>query len=294
MAKKYDKPIIGIVIFLILFSIAWWVLLPKMNLFGSEMLLKLLFAAPLFLSGGALVFAALRLAEIIERQKKIDNEKTQFVSLVSHQLRTPMTQIRWNLEEIIEKRKLPASLRSELEQLHEMVMAENHLVGDLLNVSRIERGVLKIRTKDVAVRSFITNALKTLEKTAADKGVELHANAIPSKLNVRIDEEKAREVIRNIVDNAIRFTHKRVDISADERKKFVRISIQDQGPGIPEEDWPTIFDIKTSVNHDDPENHGAGLGLYLAKAFTEAVKGKISFASSDHGTTFYIDLPKSP
>jgi PAS domain S-box-containing protein len=237
----------------------------------------------------------LLVARDITARRDVERSKNQFVSLVSHQLRAPMTQLRWMAESLLENRKLAKSLREQLESMEQIISAENKLVGDLLNVSRIERGVLKLDIADAPVKRVIANAVKSLELLARNRRIQIRQVDVPANLFVRVDLEKIAEALRNIIDNAIKYSpeHSTITVHAvPADAKTVEISVVDQGPGIPEELWGKLFEVKTAPTTTG-EQTSAGLGLYLTKKFIEAVGGTVRFDTSHQGTIFYVRLPRA-
>jgi|GEM_PF-2348842 len=248
---------------------------------------------PLLDAAGAEI-GQLYIARDISERKEVERAKTRFVSLVAHQLRAPMTHMRWMVEQLLGSTRLPKSAQEQLHALERLVVAESHLVGDLLNMSRIERGVLKLTTETVPVAHLISDALGPVRDLAKERRMEVRVAPIDRGLTIHVDREKISEAIRNVVDNAIKYSpeHSTIRISATARPSEVTISIEDQGSGIPEEMWDHLFDIKTTEVAASGGSTGAGLGLFLTKKFVEACGGTIRFDTSSRGTTFHITLPR--
>ncbi len=219
---------------------------------------------------------------------------SQFVSLVAHQLRAPMTQLRWMAEHVATRPKLPKEVRESLVQMEQMIGAEAKLVGNLLNVSRIERGVLKLDIKQVLVADILKHVVAPYLHQAEIQQIQLLVLPVDKKLTVRVDEEKVVEAIRNLLDNAIKYAPhgSTVRLKVSEKSSpDVVIELNDQGPGIPEELLPTLFDIKQSASMAGG-SASTGLGLYLTKQFITAVGGEVSYQTSQKGTSFFVRLPR--
>lgn len=237
--------------------------------------------------------ANLTVAHDVTDRKAVERAKTQFVSMVAHQLRTPMTQLRWLVEQVLESKGLPKATREAIGQAQEIVLAENRFVGDLLNVSRIERGVLKLEKKAVPVARIVEAVIEPLKPLAKERRTSLKVGALPD-LSVDVDEEKIVQAVRNVVDNAVKYSPKgnAVTVKAEREGKDVMLSITDNGKGIPEELWDKLYDIKTEISPGaTASSQSTGLGLYLTKKFVDAMGGRISFTTSAKGTTFVIRLP---
>lgn len=230
----------------------------------------------------------------ITDRKAIERAKTQFVSLVSHQLRAPMTQLRWLTDTLLATKRLPASTRRIIQDINVIVGRENHFIKDLLNVSRIERGVLRIETENVGVGDVIKDVLEPLRPLAEERGVTLHVGRIPRTARVLADRVKLTEALRNLVDNAVKYTTEKTPVSIDAVRNgdTWEIRIADHGEGISEDLLPTLYEIKTTVTSAE---HGgsssSGLGLYLTKKFVDAMHGTIRLQTGPLGTTFFVQVP---
>jgi signal transduction histidine kinase len=212
---------------------------------------------------------------------------------VAHQLRAPMTQLRWIVEQMLEEKKIPKAFEGPLAQLQEIVLAENQFVGDLLNVSRIERGVLKLEKKAVPVTRLLEAIITPLRQAAQARHIKLVLTK-PLDASVYVDEEKTVQALRNVVDNAIKYSKEwtSVSIGATASAGQAVITIADQGPGIRSELRDKLYEIKTEISPDATSTTGStGLGLYLTKKFVDAMDGSVDFKTGSKGTTFVIHLP---
>ncbi len=239
------------------------------------------------------------LRKAYEKLKKLDQAKSRFLSMASHQLRTPLTVIKGYISMILEGvyGEINKTVKEKLKRSYQSNERLTTLVRDLLNVSRIEAGKIEMKFEKVNLESLISVLIKELSIQAEKKRVFLKFERPDKKLpEISLDKEKITQVILNIIDNAIKYTEKggvTVKIKKPISKK-VQIIISDTGVGMTEEDIDSLFDIftrgsvKTSLTTE-----GIGLGLYIAKRFIEIQKGKI-WAESEgkgKGSTFYIELP---
>lgn len=237
--------------------------------------------------------AEIVIARDVSDRKAVERAKTQFVSMVAHQLRAPMTQMRWIVEQLRSTPKLPASAKSALADLDEISTAGGKFIGDILNVSRIERGVLKLETGTIALSALVKQVLEPLLQTAKERGTSFQVGGIPKSASVSVDVDKAVEALRNVADNATKYAPKgtKVEIAVeDDGKKGWVVSVTDKGSGIPKEFWDKVFEIKTEVT-PGASSGSAGLGLYLTKKFLDAMGGGVSFKTSSKGTTFFVRFP---
>jgi len=261
-----------------------------------------LFCTPLKDADDKVVGGAVVLNDITHL-KEIDKMKTEFVSIASHQLRTPLTSINWHVEMLMDGDlgELQGKQRESMQEVYNGSRRMVRLVNDLLNVSRLETGRLKIEPESVELVSFVEEILKEAGPIAKAKNCSLNfkkpAESIP---DVSIDRTLVWQVIHNLITNAIRYSSKEgassIDILIDTAdKEYYTVSVQDYGMGIPQDVQKRIFErFFRADNAKQAEAEGSGLGLYIAKLIMEASKGKLWFESEEgKGTTFFVSIPKS-
>jgi signal transduction histidine kinase len=209
--------------------------------------------------------------------------KTEFVSIASHQLRTPLSAMRWTLNLLNDSKPAnPAELQaSYLALIKESNDRMIRLVNDLLDVSRIEMG-------KIIIAGF--------QPLATASNIEITLEANETLPNALVDPEKISLVIQNLIDNALKYTKGKgsINISAQDDGSNVRVAVKDSGVGIPVSQQKHIFQkFFRSDNAMKHQTVGTGLGLFIAKAIVEESNGKIWFESKEgQGTTFYFTLPK--
>lgn len=265
----------------------------SLSYFFGVLLFSLLLAAFLHL----LLGQRTRLRIDLDRKSRTLN---QFVSLVAHQLRAPMTQMRWMSEHLASHPRLPKDARDMASQIETAAERESRLVGDLLNVSRIERGILQIEIENVPLSVLAKEIAEPLLARADERGVSIVFDKSLGQAGVRVDRQKAVEAVRNILDNAVRYSPFggmiRLFVS-ETNANFLVLAISDQGPGIPKEIRSTLFEIRLTANESSAEGAGprsTGLGLYLTKQFLTAMGAAISYETGSAGTTFFIRFPRAP
>jgi len=222
--------------------------------------------------------------------------KTEFVSIASHQLRTPLSAIRWTLNLINDGYlKNPTDISTYLAIVKENNERMIRLVNDLLDVSRIEMGRLAFFPKQTNIYVLVEKIVKASSPLAQANNVTLKMEAPETLPNVLTDPEKISIAIQNLIDNAIKYTKEKseVKVSMETASKFVKIAIKDKGVGIPESQQKYIFKkFFRSDNVMKNQTMGTGLGLFIARSIVEGHKGKIWFESKEgEGTTFYLTLP---
>jgi len=235
----------------------------------------------------------------ITREKFIERMKTEFVSIAAHQLRTPLSAVKWILKMFLDgdMGQISETQSQFLQKTYDSNERMINLVNDLLSVARIEEGRFLQKMEKYEMADIILEAVGALKETAEKRGLSFNY-ILPSKKmpKVSIDKEKIIIAIQNIIENAVSYTKSGgIDISVDYtplQNEFM-VRVQDTGIGIPENQKVRIFSrffrggiaVKT-------ETEGTGLGLFIAKNIIEAHNGKIWFDSQEgYGTTFYFTLP---
>jgi len=234
----------------------------------------------------------------ITRERQIERIKTEFVSLAAHQLRTPLSAIKWTLQMLLEG-DLGKLTKEQVETLKKSYQSNErmiHLIDSLLEVTRMEEGSYLFQTSLFALESLVESAVNTFQEEANNKGIRLIFHKPKEKLpKVKIDTEKIQFVISNLLDNAIRYTPKggEVTVSLKYDKKGIECWVQDTGIGIPKEQQGRVFErFFRGVNAIRLDTAGTGLGLYLCKNIVEAHGGKIWFSSEENkGSRFSFWLP---
>ncbi|MEI6222300.1 MAG: ATP-binding protein [bacterium] len=241
-----------------------------------------------------------QLENAYEELKTLDKAKTEFVSIASHQLRTPISIIRGFLSMLIDNEygDVPTEQKKVLEKTYQNVMRLIQVVDDLLNASRIENGKLVIMPENIQIIDITEKIVRDLSSKAEGKNLQLTFTAPPSAktLLIKADPDKLSQVIINLIDNAINYTLEgSVQVAIQEKPNTVLISIKDSGIGIPKADQGKLFQRFTRLeNAQKVRPDGTGIGLYIAKMIIESHGGKLWFESKDNqGTTFFIELSKN-
>ncbi len=234
----------------------------------------------------------------ITQESEVDKMKSEFISIASHQLRTPLTSIKTYAHLLSDgyRGKLTAHQNKFMHVILGSIDHMNDLIDILLNVSRIEAGKLDIVYKDTELKRLILAVMQELRAQAAIKHVKvsLHYN-VKSKIAI-IDQVLTTEVLSNLLSNAIKYTAPKgeVLITAEETKNEFVLSVRDNGFGIPLTDQARIFTkFFRADNAKQRDPSGTGLGLYMVKNIVDTIGGRIWFESkNNHGSTFYVTVPK--
>lgn len=247
----------------------------------------------------------------ITKEKAEEREQVEFISTASHEMRTPVASIEGYLGLALNPvtAQIDDKARDYILKAHESAQHLGRLFQDLLDVSKAEDGRLSSNPKVVDIVAFTHDIVQGLKPKAIEKGLRVLFKPLSDNdedkggerrlnpvLYVNVDNDHLREVIANLVENAIKYTHKGdvvIDVTGD--TEHVKISIADSGIGIPKEDMTHLFQKFYRVdNSDTREIGGTGLGLYLCRRLTEAMNGRI-WAESEYrqGSTFYVELPRT-
>ncbi|HYT80331.1 MAG TPA: ATP-binding protein [Actinomycetota bacterium] len=232
--------------------------------------------------------------ETMRRLQELDQMKSDFIAITSHELRTPITAIRGfvNTLQRNQDRLTSEQLTNFMQIIDRQSARLARLVEDLLFVSRIEAGTIRFQTDQVELARFLA---ETTESLGPEERSRVHVDVQPPGSTVRTDPHRLDQILRNLVENALKFSppDAPVRIDAMVRDDWFQLAVADQGVGIPAEDLPRIFDRFHQVGQAmTRETEGAGLGLYITKRLVEAMGGTITVASvPGRGATFRIWLP---
>jgi len=232
--------------------------------------------------------------EAEEKLRKIDQMKSEFLSNVSHELRTPLQSIS-GFTKLIMTGKVPDSATQQefLQIIDTEISHLGNLINSLLDMSRLESGRFRIYKKDVSIRDIIIDSLKTLHSLAREKNIILSEN-LPKRLpEMEADNDRMRQVILNLVGNAIKFSESGgiIDVKVGVQDGEVLFQVIDRGTGIKKQDMAHLFERFYRAEGETVRG-GTGLGLYISKQIIDAHKGKI-WAESKYGegSTFSFTLP---
>ncbi len=232
-----------------------------------------------------------------ERLAEVSRMKTEFISVVSHQLRSPLSNLKWAIELLMSGRlgKIEEKQTEYFKILKENSARMAELVSDLLVVSRIETATLALKKKEISLEELTKELISEFNLFARASNVEIKFQPQKNLPQVWLDPSQIKLVIENFLDNAIRYVKEKgkVEICLKKTDKAVLFEIKDNGVGIPKEDRKYIFQkFFRSENVLRYQTQGSGLGLYIAKAIVEKSGGKIGFESEESkGSTFWFTLP---
>ena len=236
----------------------------------------------------------------ITKEREIDKAKTEFVSLASHELRAPISIVSLYLEMVLKGDsvgKLTLKQRGYLNEVQKANKRLLNLINALLNISRIESGVLASDPELIKITDVIDEVVGELEKSFEEKKINVKKEYEKSLPAVNFDSKFVRIIFQNLISNAMKYTPKEGDLKVSVAKQQFNflIKVTDTGYGIPREQQAKIFGKMFRADNILGKNiEGTGLGLYITKMIVGQLKGKIWFESKEGvGTTFYVTLPLS-
>ena len=234
----------------------------------------------------------------LTESRRNDRLKGEFISTVSHELRTPLTSIRGALG--LAKSGAIGPLNGKLKDMLEIAYRNSDrlllLINDILDIEGIEAGKLNFTMGPVDMDALVRRAVVENRGYGEEFGITFEVSGAPLEAIVEGDEGRLMQVLSNLLSNAAKFspTGGRVAVSVSRSQGCVRLSVADQGPGIPEAFRAKLFDKFTQADSSDTrEKGGTGLGLSIARAIVKQHGGSISFdCPAAGGTTFFVDLPE--
>jgi signal transduction histidine kinase len=250
----------------------------------------------LIISAILLILATI-ITNSFEKLAEANRMKSEFISIVSHQLRAPLSNLAWSIELLMSGRlgKIEEQQVEYLKILKENSDRMKDLVKDLLIVSRIESARFSLKKEEFSLEELTREIIKEFEPLAKTSNCEIEFSFEENLPKIYGDRYQIRQVIENLLDNAIRYTKGKgkVKIRIKKEKKFVCFEIEDNGVGIPKEDQKFIFQkFFRASNVLKYKTQGTGLGLYISKAIIERSGGKIGFKSQEGvGSIFWFKLP---
>ncbi len=236
----------------------------------------------------------------ITRDKMIEAMKSEFVSIAAHQLRTPLSAIKWTMRILLDGDL--GELNEDQKGLVEKTYSSNErmisLINDLLNVTRIEEGRYLYQLELSHIEDVVAPLIESYKTEVERRGIKFNIN-IPKKKTpkIAVDAEKITLVIQNFIENAMKYTNQggvmELNISYNKEKDEIEVSVKDSGVGIPKDQHGRVFTkFFRAKNIIKMETEGSGLGLFICKNIVEAHKGRVWFESEEGvGSTFYFSLP---
>lgn len=233
--------------------------------------------------------------KMLGRLKQLDDSREEFVSNVSHELKTPMTSMKVLADSLLEQENLPVEMYREfMEDIAKEIDRENQIITDLLSLVQMNRTGQTMNIQQVNINDLLEQILKRLKPIAEKKNVEMVMESF-RPVSAEIDETKFTLAVSNLVENAIKYNHENgwVHVSLNADHKYFYLKVEDSGLGIPQEDQAHIFErfYRVDKSHSR-EIGGTGLGLAIARNAVIVHRGSIKVHSNEgEGTTFTVRIP---
>lgn len=231
-------------------------------------------------------------------ERKLDKLREDFIANVSHELRTPISMMQGYSEAIVDDIAQTDEEKKEMAKvIYDESLRMGRLVNELLDLARMEAGHILLSVESIEIGPYVNRVIRKFHGLAKEKGIDLSVQLDTDESNFRFDPDRIEQVLTNLIDNAIRHVPDSASIlisgMTDERGLYIEVS--DQGPGIPEEDLPFLFERFYKADKSRTRGiSGTGLGLAIAKNIIEAHRGNISVKSKlGHGTTFSFFIPRN-
>jgi signal transduction histidine kinase len=231
--------------------------------------------------------------------KLLERSKSELVAVASHQLRTPLTAMRGNVEMLLDGSFGEVS-KEQQELLHDIEESTIRLitmVNEMLDITKIEKGDLEMTIEEVDPVEIINSIVSDLLDYASRHQFTINHHVPSERVAIYVDKVRVRQVLQNIIDNAIKYSRHpgKLDIDYKITPEAITFSFADNGIGIPEAEQPRMFGrFYRASNTARTTSSGSGLGLYIVKSIVEQLGGQITFESKENvGTTFHITLPTS-
>ena len=255
-------------------------------------------SSPILAAGRPL--GAIEVFRDVSFEEEVDRIKSEFISLASHQLRTPLSSIKTYTHMLQDgyMGKVSAPQAEALQTIVDATDRMNELISTLLNITRLESGAIATSMRPVRIDTLAREVIKELSVPATSRELNLTAtiNGKHSR-SVRTDRAILKEIIVNLVSNAVKYTPPQgaIALKVRLRKDDVLVQVSDTGWGIPKYSQDQIFSkFFRAENITRRETTGTGLGLYLVKGLVDSIGGKIWFESSEgRGTDFFLSLPRT-
>jgi len=232
----------------------------------------------------------------LHKVEDANRKKTEYVSDVSHELRTPLASIKGFVSTIRSDPAMDEPTRQDFLRITEEETDRlTRIIEDLLDISRIESGRLKLSMRSFNIMDLIAKNIENIKPQAGSKGIVIQSQPAPTPYIVYADQDKTSQIIINLLSNAIKYNKQggKVKVAASDDDGKVRVDIEDTGIGISEKDLTHMFEKFFRAEGSSSETPGTGLGLAVTKSLVEVMGGEISVNSKPgEGSRFSFSLPK--
>lgn len=249
--------------------------------------------------GNAFNRTTVALSKMAEEREEIDSAKSEFLSITSHELRSPMTPMKAQLQMLQNEYfgKLTDAQKASLDIVLRNADRLDKIIIDFLEISRIEAAHLKFNFRETDLEGTIEEIVGLMKASAKEKNIKLKVD-IEKLPIIEVDPDRVSQVIRNLINNAIKFSKEKgkIEIAAKAEKDHILFSVKDYGCGLSPENQIRVFEPFFQVEKSSRRTHGGtGLGLAICRGIVESQKGRIWVESTPgKGCTFYFTVPLEP
>ncbi len=237
--------------------------------------------------------AATALQQAKDEAERANNAKSEFLSRMSHELRTPLNAI-LGFSQVLERQELPLVQRERVGHIYRAGQHLLSLINEVLEISRIETGRIQLSVEPVCMGDALSEVLDIIRPLASQRRMQIERNDFVSpETNILADRQRLKQVLLNILSNAVKYNcdGERIAVTVEQRTARLRLSISDNGPGIPPDKRNRLFGAFDRLGAEVTGTQGTGLGLALSKRLTEAMGGKIGESQPDKGASFWVEFP---
>lgn len=249
----------------------------------------------LLIASIAAAFESRMLFHTIVEERRVDHLKTEFISLASHQLRTPLSSLQWYAQLLSEEKKLTKDQKDDAKEMVFAVRRMNNLIDSLLHAAQLECEEIVPRMKNASINILITDLAKDLKMSAEEKQIAITVRMPKKAVSLYTDTALLGVVLQNLFSNAVKYTNPKgtIDVHVQTKQSAVVITVSDNGIGIPKKDLTRIYQrLFRASNAIKVNTDGNGLGLYITQMVIESLGGAIAVESTEgKGTTFTVTLP---
>jgi len=235
---------------------------------------------------------------MVSKLKEADQMKSDFLSVATHELKAPTSEIKGYTSNVMDGMfgEVTDEMKDNLQEVISQADRLTGLVQDLLNVSRIEQGRIKIEPQSMNPFDVVTKIIKRYQKTAQDKGLSISYEPPETTVFILADPGRYEEIMTNLIDNAVKYSEQgSVHVAHQIEKKIIKTTVRDTGIGMSAKDRERLFSRFYRVKNDKTAKiSGTGLGLWIIRQYIEKMGGKIYVDSIEgEGTKFTVELPRA-
>ncbi len=229
--------------------------------------------------------------------KLLERSKSELVAVASHQLRTPLTAMRGNVEMLVDE-SFGSLNKEQHELLNDVEVSTIRLitmVNEMLDITKIEKGDMEMTIESINVKEVLDSVARDLENYSKLHEFEIELSGVQTDRNVMGDKLRVRQIFQNLIDNAIKYSSHpgKLSIKTSVTSGMLEVVFQDNGIGVPQNEQSKLFGrFYRASNTAKTASSGSGLGLYIVKSIAKQLNGDIRFESEEgKGTTFFVTLP---